>query len=112
MHGAHRTVLDVEPVDRLAQVQRHSDGTERVGDERAHVEVERARHGLLGLIDERDVEPPADEGLGHLEPDVATADDDAPARRPLVDGPPRGHAVRERLHAEDATGVGARDVRT
>ncbi len=55
---------------------------------------QRARHGLLGAVDERDLEPAPDEGLGHLQPDVAPADDDRPARRGLVDGPARGRRRR------------------
>ena len=53
-----------------------------------------------------------DQRLGHLEPDVATPDDDCPSRLALVDSPPHGHAVGQGLHPEDALGVDARDVRS
>ena len=61
-------------------------------------------------VDERDVGSPHDERLGHLEPDVAAADDDHPLAAALLGEGEQLRAVLERLHAPDLIAVGARQI--
>ena len=67
--------------------------------------------GVRGTVDDGDVQPAHLAGLGHLQPDVAAADDHHPLharRRPR--GAQRG-AVVEGLHAVDPGRVDARHLR-
>ena len=102
------SVVDVEPLDRLLEMEVDAHLADRVGDERAHVEVER-RHRLGAAPRPRPYASP-DQRFGELEPDVARADDDRPPRLALVDGRRRVDAFGEGLHPEDAVGVDPRDV--
>ena len=83
-----------------------------VGHQRAHVGVERA-HGLRGLLDDDGRAPPLDEGLGHLQADVAAADDhDALAALGQILGVvEQVGGVVQGLHAVDERQVDAGQVR-
>src|SRR5438552_2406575 len=69
------------------------------------------RATTTGRLDERDVEPAELERLGHLEADVAAADDDRVPWPALVEESAQDHAVVEHLHPEDAVGVDPRQRR-
>jgi hypothetical protein len=56
-------------------------GAELVGDERPEFSVEGGEH-LGELLDLGDLDPSGDEGFGHLQADVAGADDDRLGDRP------------------------------
>src|SRR5205085_2769340 len=86
-------------------------GAEGDGGEGSHVRVECA-HGLGGLLDEGHVEAVADEGLGHLQADVAANYDDGPGGAAVFDAPAEGDAVVEDLNAVDAAGIGAGQLGT
>ncbi len=70
--GEHRLRLEAGDRHPAAQVEAVVD--HRRGHQRTHLRIERP-HGLRGLLDDDRRAPPLDEGLGHLQADVAAADD-------------------------------------
>ena len=81
-----------------------------VGDAGSEVLVDHAQR-LRSALDHRRRAPPLDVGLGHLEPDVAAADDDDPPA-PLVGERQQHLGVGEALHAVDEGEVDAGQVRS
>jgi len=80
-------------------VQLDASPANRVGDERAHVGIERV-HRLNRPFDHADLEPASMQSLGHLQTDVPTADHDRLAG-PRVDMGAQLDAVADRLDAVD-----------
>ena len=71
---AARVVLDLG--DRRGGAHVDALGLGALLDVRGHVLVERDVHDLVGELEDRDLHPALDERLGHLDADVAAADDD------------------------------------
>ena len=86
----------------LAEVQVDAEAADRVGDERAHVGIERA-HRLRCASTTSTVEPAAQQRLGHLEPDVATAHHDRTRRRRRSSTTRRAARCRRRASGSRST---------
>src|SRR6195952_4787099 len=106
--GPHRphpaVVADVEALDAHAVAHGHPHALHRLPDDGAHVGVDLGE-GLRRVVEDRHLETAQRHRLGHLDADVAGADDDRAAVAGVGQVLDDGLAVLERLHPEDALGV-------
>ncbi len=107
--GVDRTGREAGDGNTGADVDAHA--LHGVADQSAHVGVERA-HDRRRLLDDRHRRPAAQEGLGHLQADVATSDDHDLTGAGRPGALEQMSCILQGLHATDLAAVHAGEVRS
>ena len=107
-NGLYTAGVHLEGLEGLFAIELDAGLDEGIGNKGSHVGVQRV-HDLDAPVHKGNVQSPHDQRFGHLEADIAPADDDSPFRLFRIHGVADGDPALEGVEAIDPQGVATRD---